>query len=303
MDKSEQQGIGHRSGYVAIVGRPNTGKSTLLNALVGQKISITSRKPQTTRQHLLGISTKPGAQILYLDTPGLQASPGDAVNRYMNREAVNALMDVEIVILVIEASRWNDLDELVLSHLEKIDDDRIFLVINKVDRIADKAELIPFIETVGAKRNFAEIFPMSARAGHDVERLEKLIIEHLPEAEAEYPDDQITNRNSRFIAAEFIREKLIDHLGDEIPYKLAVTIDKFTEGNNRIDIHATIWVEKEGQKKIIIGKGGSMLKRVGQLARLDMQRLFDCKVNLKTWVKVRQKWTDDEAALRRFNFE
>jgi len=292
-----------RCGHVVIVGRPNTGKSTLLNTLVGQKISITSRKPQTTRQHLLGINNTADAQILYTDTPGVQSASGDAMSRHMNREALNTLADVDVVIFVIEALNWTSMDEVVISHLSNLDNPTIILAINKVDRTANKADLFPFIEQMKNKLAFAEIIPICARVKKDVDRLQQAIINYLPHRAPEYPRDQITNRSSRYLAAEFMREKLMEHLGDEIPYKLAVTIDRFKEEGKNIHIDATIWVEKEGQKKIIIGKDGAMLKRTGQLARKEMQQLFGQKVCLKTWVKVRRKWTDDETALRRLILE
>jgi len=292
-----------RCGYVAIAGRPNVGKSTLLNMLVGQKISITSRKPQTTRHHLLGISNKPTAQILYLDTPGIQTTPKGAINRHMNREALIALADVDVVIFMIDATGWTEMDEVVREHISKLPGTNIFLVINKTDRIKDKKGLIPLIQQISSKQDFAEIIPMSARTRSDVNRLERMIIQYLPESLPEYPDDQITNRSSRFLAAEFIREKLMQHLGDELPYKLAVTIDKFDETTRCIKIYATIWVEQPGQKKIIIGKNGAMLKVVGEQARKDMEKLFDQKVYLKTWVKIKHKWTSDEQALKLFNYD
>lgn len=292
-----------RCGYVAIAGRSNVGKSTLLNMLVGQKISITSRKPQTTRHHLLGISNKPAAQILYLDTPGIQTSPKGAINRHMNREALNALADADVVIFMIDAMGWTEMDEAVFEHVSKLPGTNTFLVINKTDRIKDKRDLIPLIQKISSKQDFAEIIPMSARIQSDVKRLEQIIIRYLPESLPEYPDDQITNRSSRFLAAEFIREKLMQHLGDELPYKLAVTIDKFVQTVRCIKIHATIWVEQPGQKKIIIGKNGTMLKLVGEQARKDMEKLFDQKIYLKTWVKIKHKWTNDEQALKLFIYD
>ncbi len=292
-----------RCGYVAITGRPNTGKSTLLNRLVGQKISITSRKPQTTRHHLLGIKNLQAAQILYLDTPGIQASPRDAINRHMNREAINALAGADVILFMIEASGWTSLDETVLTYIAKLPDAHVLLIINKADRIKNKQDLIPLIKQLSVKYEFAEIIPMSARQSRDVSRLEKNIIRYLPESSPEYPDDQLTNRSSRFMAAEFIREKLMKHLGDELPYKLEVSIDKFSEAERCIKIFATIWVELPGQKKIIIGKNGDVLKTVGEQARRDMEKLFGQKVFLRTWVKIRRKWTDDVQALKQFNYE
>ena len=292
-----------RCGYVAITGRPNVGKSTLLNRLIGQKISITSRKPQTTRHHLLGIKNTRDAQILYLDTPGIQAAPRDAINRYMNREAMNVLPDVDIILFMIDAAAWTIQDQVVLQKIQKQSGANVFLILNKIDKLVNREQLMPLIERISSEHEFAEIIPMSARNNHDVKRLEDALVRYLPEAGPEYPEDQLTNRSSRFMASEFIREKLMQHLGDELPYKLAVTIDSFSETARCTRIHATIWVEQPGQKKIIIGKNGTMLKTVGEQARKSMEKLFGQKIFLKTWVRIRRKWTDDEQALKLFNYE
>lgn len=288
-------------GHVSIVGRPNVGKSTLLNHLIGQKISITSRKPQTTRHHVLGIKTRDDAQIIYLDTPGFQLSPKGSLNRFMNREAVNALSDVDLIIFMIDAVGWTEEDESVWSKIDKVSKVKRLLVINKVDKIRDKRDIMRLIKTLSEKHDFAEIIPLSARQLKDTVRLEKLLMPYLPVADSIYPENQITNRSSRFLAAEFIREKLMQHLGDELPYKLAVTIDEFRETSRCIRIFATIWVELPGQKKIIIGKNGAVLKIVGEQARKDLEKLFDQKVFLKTWVKIKRKWTDDLQALKSFD--
>ncbi|MCG8325075.1 MAG: GTPase Era [Thiotrichales bacterium] len=291
-----------RCGYVAITGRPNVGKSTLLNNLIGQKISITSRKPQTTRHHLLGIRNAPGAQILYLDSPGMQSAPRNAIHRHMNREAVNVLSDADIVLFVIETSGWTPADENVFRYIDSLQDPTVFLVINKTDKLRDKQTLLSLIDNLEYKNRFSEIIPLSARTRGDVSKLEHTIISRLPTAAPEYPDDQITNRSSRFLAAEFIREKLMQLLGDEIPYKLAVTIDKFSETPRCTKISATIWTEQDSQKKIVVGRHGSVLKKVGEQARRDMERLFEHRVYLRTWVKVRHKWTSDERALKEFEY-
>ena len=291
-----------KCGYVTITGRPNVGKSTLLNHFIGQKISITTRKPQTTRHHLLGISNKKNAQVLYVDTPGFQLNPKQAINRYMNREIKNASQDVDVILFVIEALKWTETEQQLLSDLEKTGIP-ILLIVNKIDRISDKQKLLPFIESLTDKNLFQDIILMSALAKDDVEKLENEIIRLLPDMPAIYDREQLSNRNSRFFAAEFIREKLTQKLGEELPYQLTVTIDDFREEQERIMVFATIWVAKQGQKAIVIGKNGNVLKAVGEQARADMQKLFQQKVHLETWVKVKGKWTDDEKALRQFNYD
>ncbi len=291
-----------RCGYVTIVGRPNVGKSTLLNRLIGQKLSITTRKPQTTRHHLLGIKNHPHSQALYIDTPGFQNSPKTAINRYMNREVINSIGDVDVLIFLIEALKWTDIDQLVLKRIQN-KTASIILAINKIDKIANKQEILPFIEKIKQHFKFADVIPMSALSSDDIEHMESIVVKNLPVANAVYKGDQISNRNPHFFAAEFIREKLTQKLGDELPYQLAVTIDDFKEEEQLIRIQATIWVERPGQKGIVIGKNGSLLKSVGEQSRKDMEVMFDQKVHLETWVKVKGKWTDDERALKQFNFD
>lgn len=292
--------LGH-CGFVTLVGRPNVGKSTLLNRLVGQKLSITSRKPQTTRMQLLGIKTGKDSQLVFVDTPGLQKKPGNVFNRYMNREVFNALSHVDVIVHVVEALTWTDADENVFNHIRKIERPLV-LAINKIDRIKDKRELLPCLEQMNNREIYSEIVPVSAKHGQNVDLLEEHIRKYLPPGEALFPEDQITDRNERFFAAEFIREKLTRQLGDELPYNISVTIDKFSEAGKITRIYATVWVANEGQKKIVIGKNGAVLKKTGEQARKDMEKMFGRKVFLQTWVKSKNKWTSDTQALRRLGY-
>lgn len=291
-----------RCGFVAIVGRPNVGKSTLLNHLIGQKISITSRKPQTTRHHILGVDTQGPDQIIYVDTPGLQDAPQRALNRYMNREVSACLGDVDIILFVVEASRWNDADHNVLDLLRR-QKRPVVLVINKVDRLTNKQELLEYLGQRREDMDYHSIIPLSARSREDVTALRELLLPELPQAPHCFDADQLTDRNQRFLAAELVREKLMRLLGDELPYSTAVTIDDFSDNGKILHIHATIWVERPGQKAIVIGKQGQMLKKIGMQARQDMQELFAHKVNLQTWVKVKDKWSENARALQQFGYK
>lgn len=273
-----------KSGYIAIVGRPNVGKSTLLNGLIGKKISITSRKPQTTRNQILGIKTIEGVQAVYIDTPGLHETEKNAMNRYMNRLAESVIADADIVVFMIDAMRWNKEDELVLDRL-KADSAPVILVINKVDLVKEKNLLLPFIETLQAKFHFEKIVPLSARKENNIHRLEKMIMDLLPEGHHLFPDDQITDKSERFQAAELIREKIILTTGQEVPYSTTVVIEEFKEEEKLLRISALIWVEREGQKPIVIGKNGERLKLIGTAARKDLEKLFNRKVFLQLWVK------------------
>ncbi len=289
-------------GYVAIIGRPNVGKSTLLNALIGQKISITSRKPQTTRHRILGINTQNNAQIIYIDTPGLHQKTPHALNRYMNRTANTTIFDGNLIVFMVDALRWQEDDEWILKKIKKADVP-IILAVNKVDKVADKKLLLPFLETLNQKLNFLDIIPLSAKNKINVDALEHIIIQHLPEGAHYFEDDQITDRTERFLAAEMIREKLFRHLGQELPYALTVLIEQFKLDNNLLRISAVIYVEKTGQKSIVIGEGGRVLKEVGQEARLDMQKLFEHKVFLQLWVKVKNGWSDNERSLHSLGYD
>lgn len=291
-----------RCGYVAIIGRPNVGKSTLLNAILGQKISITSRRPQTTRHRILGIKTIGDSQAVYVDTPGLHLGGKRAMNRYMNRAAASVLDEVDVVVFVVEGLRWTDEDEHALRLLAPIKVP-VILVVNKVDQISDKKALLPHLQALATKRDFAAVIPLSAKNRDNVAALEQTVLDRLPVSEPFFPEDQITDKSERFLAAELIREKLTRRLGEELPYALTVEIQGFKDEGGLLRISATIWVERPGQKKIVIGKGGTVLKDVGQKARLDMEKLFGHKVFLQLWVKVKEGWADDERALRSLGYE
>lgn len=289
-----------RTGFIAIVGRPNVGKSTLLNHIVGQKISITSRKPQTTRHRITGIHTDAQAQYIFVDTPGFQLQHTSALNRTMNRTVTQTLADVDAVLFVIEALRFDQKDQQVLQLLPH--DRPVILVINKVDRLAEKNLLLPFMQKVAALFPFAAIVPVSAAHGHQLPELLQAILPHLPHAEALFAEDEITDRNERFLAAEIIREKIFRHLGDEIPYSISVEIEQFVVEGNLRRIHASIIVDKAGQKGILIGKSGEKLKTISTLARQDMEKLFGGKVYLEVWVKVKSGWADDERAVKSLGY-
>lgn len=290
-----------RCGYVAIVGRPNVGKSTLLNHILGQKLAITSRKPQTTRHNMLGIKTEGDVQAVYVDTPGLHKNNDKALNRYMNRSASTALKDVDVVVFVVDRMRWTDEDQLVLEKVQHVKCP-ILLAVNKADRLEDKSELLPHLNWLAEQLPQAEIVPISALQGQNLDTLEKLVGERLPESEHFYPEDQITDRSSRFLAAELIREKIMRQLGAELPYQITVEIEEFKQDGPILHIHGLILVERDGQKKIIIGDKGERIKRIGQEARKDMETLFDSKVMLNLWVKVKGGWSDDERALRSLGY-
>ncbi|OGT20222.1 MAG: GTPase Era [Gammaproteobacteria bacterium RBG_16_57_12] len=299
---SEDQETQLRCGYVAIVGRPNVGKSTLLNKLLGQKISITSSKPQTTRHRILGIKTVADAQIVYVDTPGLHKGGQRAINRYMNRMAGSSISDVDAVILVVDRLRWTDEDQMVLDKIKQAGAP-VILAINKIDQLDDKEALLPHIQAMMQQMSFAAVVPLSALQGDNIAVLEQEAVKLLPFSAPFFPEDQITDRSERFLAAEIIREKLMRNLGDEVPYALTVEIEKFTLEGGVLHIYGLIWVERPGQKRIIIGTAGEQLKRVGAQARQDMERLFDTKVFLKLWVKVKEGWSDDERAMRSLGYD
>ncbi len=291
-----------RCGYTAIVGRPNVGKSTLLNHVLGQKISITSRKPQTTRHNVLGIKTEGPVQIMFVDTPGVHLNHEKAINRYMNRAANTAIKDVDVVVFLVDRTAWTDEDEQVAKQLQYVNCP-IILAVNKVDQLDDKSVLLPHLQALGERLSVAEIVPISALRGHNLDRLEALITERLPVAEHFFPEDQITDRSSRFMAAEIVREKITRQLGDELPYQMTVEIEEFSAEAAVLHISALILVERKGQKSILIGDKGARIKQIGQQARLDMETMFDCKVMLKLWVKVKSGWSDDERALRSLGYD
>jgi GTP-binding protein Era len=290
-----------RCGYVAIVGRPNVGKSTLLNHILGQKISITSRRPQTTRHQILGIKTQGDTQVIYVDTPGLHLVEHKAINRFMNKAASDSLKHVDVVIFVVDRTKWTEEDDLVL---EKVRNAKapVILVINKVDQSKEKSRLLPHIEALAEKYEFNEIIPISAKHGHNLLELEQIIDKYLPDSVHFFPEDQITDRTQRFLAAELVREKIMRQLGAELPYSVTVEIEEFKRDNKILHISALILVERSGQKKIIIGEKGEQIKTIGRDARKDMEKLFDSKIMLNLWVKVKSGWSDDERALKSLGY-
>jgi len=290
-----------RCGYGASVGRPNVGKSTLLNHILGQKLAITSRKPQTTRHNMLGIKTEGEVQTIYVDTPGLHKENQKALNRFMNKTAVTALRDVDVVVFVVDRTRWTDEDQMVLERVRFVKCP-VLLAVNKMDRLEDKADMLPHLQWLQEQLPEATLIPISAQHGHNLDALEELVAERLPEGEHFFPEDQITDRSSRFLAAELIREKIMRQLGAELPYQVAVEIEEFKYDNGVLHIHGLILVERDGQKKILIGQAGERIKRIGQEARQDMETLFEAKVMLNLWVKVKGGWSDDERALRSLGY-
>jgi len=285
-----------RCGRVGIVGRPNVGKSTLLNRILGQKLAITSHKAQTTRHSILGIKTRPEGQILFVDTPGIHHRGGSALNRYLNRTAQTAVLDADLVLLVVEALRWTPEDDLALKAVAA-SELPVIAAVNKVDAVAGKEALLPYLRALSERHAFLSLIPVSALQGEGIETLERAVIAALPEGEPVFPEDQVTDRSERFFAAELLREQLVQRYGQELPYSTTVEIERFEDLGGRYLIHALIWVERPGQKAIIIGKGGGALKSAATQARLEMQKLFGCAVHLQVWVKVKKSWSSDEAAL------
>ncbi len=294
--------IQQHCGFIAIVGRPNVGKSTLLNSLLGQKVSITSRKAQTTRHRILGIDTKGDYQAIYVDTPGLHIEEKRAINRLMNRAANSSLGDVELVIFVVEGTHWTEDDEMVLHKLIKLKSP-VILAINKIDNVLDKSVLLPHITELSQKMSFLEIVPMSAENGMNVDTIAKIVHQHLPEGPHHFPEDYITDRSQRFMVSEIIREKLMRFLGEELPYSVTVEIERFEEKKpGTITINGLILVERDGQKKMVIGNKGQKIKQIGIEARREIETLLESKVHLVLWVKVKSGWADDERALRSLGY-
>lgn len=290
-----------RCGYVAIVGRPNVGKSTLLNRILGQKISITSKKPQTTRHQILGIKTEGEAQVVYVDTPGLHLKEHKAINRYMNKAASDSLKHVDVIVFLVDRTKWTEEDSFVLEKIQAAKAP-VILVLNKVDQAKEKGALLPHIQVLAEKHSFNEIIPVSAKHGHNVDSLEKLIDSFLPNSIHYYPEDQVTDRSQRFLAAELVREKIMRQLGEELPYAVTVEIEEFKQVKHVLHISALILVERSGQKKIVIGDKGEQIKIIGRDARKEMERLFDTRVMLNLWVKVKSGWSDDERALKSLGY-
>lgn len=301
MSQQDQVESSQRCGFIAIVGRPNVGKSTLLNHLLQQKISITSRKPQTTRHRIMGIKTVADTQFIYVDTPGIHKSQKKAINRVMNSTATSTLDDVDVVLFVVERLVFNEEDEMVLEALLKVKVP-VLLLINKCDLLESRERLLPHIERLSRRREFADIIPLSVLGGHNLEVVENCVQKYLPSGPFLFPEDQVTDKSSRFLAAEIIREKITRQLGDELPYEVTVEIEKYTLQGGILHIHGLILVDKESQKQIIIGKSGDRLKLIGSAARLDMEKAFESKVMLNLWVKVKSGWADDERALHSLGY-
>jgi len=289
-----------RCGYVALIGRPNVGKSTLMNHILKQKISITSRKPQTTRHRILGVKTTDTEQIIYVDTPGMHVSDR-AMNRYMNKSASSILHDVDVILFIIEAHKWTDEDDHVLLQL-KDSAVPIIVLLNKIDKIQNKEKILPLIAELSTKIDYKEIIPISATKGTNVKELENTILQYLQHSEAYFPIDQITDKSERFMAAEIIREKLMRELGQELPYDLTVEIEKYSGKDKLTKIAALIWVSRSSQKAIVIGKNGDRLKSIGKKARIDIEKLVGTKVFLELWVKVKEGWADDIRALKSLGY-
>jgi len=297
----EQAGDFH-CGYVALVGRPNVGKSTLMNRILGHKLSIVTAKPQTTRQRIAGIKTTSEGQVIYIDTPGIHLAAERALNRYMNRVAHAAFHDVDLILFLVEAGRWSKQDEHVARSLEAVSAP-VWLVVNKIDLVPDKSRLLQFLENEVRTGRFAEVFLVAAKSGSGVGDLEKRVVQWLPFSRPYYDENQFTDRSERFLAGELIREQLMLRLHQELPYSLTVEVEEFKRKDGLIRIGAIIWVEREGQKQIVIGKGGDVLKLVGTRARQALEALFDEKVFVRLWVKVSKDWSDNERALRQFGFD
>jgi len=291
----------YRFGYVSIIGRPNVGKSTLLNQILGQKVSIVTAKPQTTRQRLAGIKTTPQGQVVYVDTPGIHHTAKRALNRYMNRVAQASLQDVDLALFLVEAGNWTRQDEFVAKALRSVDVP-IMLVLNKVDLVPDKATLLKFVDEHFRADDFVAVMMVSAKNGSGVEELEKQVLNRLPFSRPYYDEDQFTDRSERFLAAEMIREQLTLRLHQELPYALTVQIEEFKRKENLLTIGAIIWVERESQKQITIGRKGAVLKQVGSGARIVLEELFGEKVYLRLWVKVSKDWSDNEKLIERFGY-
>ena len=289
-----------RCGTIAIAGRPNTGKSTLLNRLVGEKLSIVSAKAQTTRHVVTGILSEPECQFVFLDAPGLQARERETLHRMLNRRALEVLRNSDIVMFVVEAGRFGAEDRMVLAHIPK--GRKTVVVVNKVDRLRQASELLPFLERLAREREFHAIVPVSAQSGKNVPELLRVLRAALPEAPRMFPPEQVTDRDERFFAAELLREKLFQQLGEELPYRCEVLVESFREEGRLRRVEAAVLVDKESQKGIVVGAGGARLKRIAEAARKDMERLFGGKVYLGVWVKVRRGWSDNERVLRQLGY-
>lgn len=291
-----------KAGYAVITGRPNVGKSTLMNAILGEKVSITSPKPQTTRWQILGIHGEDDTQIIFIDTPGLNDNNERAMNRYLNRVATSVYDQADVIIFVVDVRQWREEDAQVLTHIKK-QKKPVILALNKIDLLESKQEMLPIIAKMNDRYTFDSIIPISALDKNNLDELTKEIAKFMPESEALYPEDELTDKSVRFLCAEIIREKLINATEDELPYATSVEIELFKTEEKLTEISAVIWVEREGQRAIVIGKQGAKLKKIGTSARKEIERLIDGKVFLRLWVKIKSDWTDDERALRSLGFE
>lgn len=292
----------HKSGFVAVVGRPNVGKSTLLNNLIGTKISIVTSKPHTTRHAILGVLTRPGHQLVFIDTPGLEARPKSLMNRNMNRAATGALEASDLVVLVVEAGKWVPGDDQALG-LVRSSAKPCVVVVNKIDRVRPKDKLLPYLQALQQRFDFAEIVPVSALQSDNLAALERVLVDRLPEQEPLYPAEMLTNRGVQFRAAEILREKLMHHLRQELPYGLGVEVSQLEENDGRLSIDAIIWVDRESHKGIVVGKGGELIKKIGTSARHEMQETFGMPVRLDSRVKVKKNWSDNSQALQQMGYD
>lgn len=292
----------HRAGFVAVVGRPNVGKSTLVNALLGNKVSIVTPKPQTTRHRILGVRSTADSQIAFVDTPGLHRSGRKAMNRMMNRTAVNAIQDADLVLFLSEANRWTDDDDNALSRLSGASVP-VIAVINKIDKVHPRQELLRVIEEAAARFDFAEVVPVSARRGDNLERLLEVIPSYLPESVPLFPADMLTDRSEEFLIAELVREQLTLELRQEVPYGLTVQVERLTRDEGGLAVSALIWVERDSQKGIVVGRQGALLKKVGRAVRLELRDRFSVPVHVELWVKVKDNWADSDAQLERLGYD
>ncbi|MEH6503717.1 MAG: GTPase Era [Cycloclasticus sp.] len=290
-----------KTGFVALIGAPNAGKSTLLNHLLGQKISITSRKPQTTRHRILGIKTTDESQIIYVDTPGMHLGGKKALNKYLNKTADASMLGVDVIVWVKDDLKWDENDISILEKLKQAGSP-VVLAINKIDKINDKGSLLPFIQKISLEHDFDSIIPISALTGKQLDELTALLLSLLPEGELMYPEDQITDSSERFMTTEIIREKLIRRLGQELPHSISISIDQFNVEEKITRIYAVIWIERDGQKNIVIGDKGAGLKEIGTQARMDLEKMLDTKVYLNLWVKVKKNWSDSERDLSNLGY-
>lgn len=291
----------YRSGYAVLIGRPNVGKSTLLNRLLGQKLAITSHKPQTTRHRILGIRSQDDGQIVFVDTPGIHERGGKAMGHYLNRAARTALLDVDVAVFVVQALAWTREDQRVLEAVKQASIPTIAAV-NKVDLVSPKEKLLPYLETLAQRHAFADVVPVSAREGDNADALVRAVLSRLPEGEAIFPDDQVTDRSERFFAAELLREQLTRRYHRELPYAVTVEIERFEEEDGRYNIGAVIWVERESQRAILLGQGGLAMKQTATAARQAMNDFFQTRVHLEVWIKVKKSWSSDEASLQQLGY-